>query len=494
MFNLSNWPASGNSPTAAAKANPAGSTARSVDTSSHSISGTRCISRSPSRMIELARIIASETDKLESYMTENNLPMPGLDPNGPSDFPNLPEDIEKSRMEIINATRELEALAHGPKEDIRWKAWSYQDSLSLQLVNHFGLAKLVPVDGIITLAELQTKTSLDVVNLARVLRHAMTNRIFCEPSPGVIAHTATSRLLSEDQTLQDWIGYNLEDNFPASAHVLQALKAHPEATSLTRTGFNFAFNTVDKEPMFVTFEKDPARARRFGGAMVSLTGGGGYEIKHLVDSYDFSDVDAQGGTLVDIGGSHGFVCVDLAKKWKNMKFVVQDLQETVDSAPKPISSDAQVADRIQLMAHDFFTDQVVKNADVYFFRWIIHNYPTPYAVSILKNLVPALKPGAKVVIKDHCLREPGQETPWDERIIRSMDMVMLAVLNAQERNEEEYRNLFKAADERFVFNGVLRPKGCRMSIIEAVWDPEGVQKRADTDPLSKETAAQDVNE
>ncbi|CCF44287.1 hypothetical protein CH063_13738 [Colletotrichum higginsianum] len=55
-----------------------------------------------------------------------------------------------------------------------------------------------------------------------------------------------------------------------------------------------------------------------------------------------------------------------------------------------------------------------------------------------------------------------------------MDMVMLAVLNAQERNEDEYRELFKAADERYVFKGVMRPRGCRMSIIEAVWDPEGL--------------------
>ncbi|GKT62234.1 O-methyltransferase [Colletotrichum tofieldiae] len=442
---------------------------------------------SPSRLTELAKKIAFETEKLEKYMKENNLPMPTLDPSGPGDFPKLPDDIQKSRMEIIYATRELGALAHGPREDVRWKTWSYQDSLSLQLVNHFGLAKLVPIDGTITLTELQPKTTLDPVNLARILRHVMTNRIFREPSPGVIAHTAASRLLAEDQALQDWVGYNLEDNFPASAHVLQALKTHPEATSLTRTGFNFAFDTVDKEPMFVTFGKDPARAKRFGGAMLSLTGGEGYEVKYLVDSYDFSDIDAKGGTLVDVGGSHGFVCVDLAKKWKKMKFVVQDLPKTVDSTPKPICEDAQVAERIETVAHDFFQEQTVKDADVYFFRWIIHNYSTPYAVSILKNLVPALKPGAKVVIKDHCLREPGQETPWDERIIRSMDMVMLAVLNAQERNEDEYRELFKAADERYVFKGVMRPKGCRMSIIEAVWDPEGVEKGVDTEAGPKES-------
>jgi hypothetical protein len=221
----------------------------------------------------------------------------------------------------------------------------------------------VPLDSTITLAELQTKTTLDPINLARILRHAMTNNIFREPSPGVIAHTAASRLLAQDAQLQAWVGFNGEDIFPAASKVLTALKTHPEATSLTRTGFNFAFDTVDKEPMFVTFGKDPMRAKRMGAAMVSLTGGEGYEVKYLVDNYDFSDIDAAGGTLVDLGGSHGFVCVDLAKKWKNMKFVVQDLPKTIDSAPKPISEDPQIAERIELLAHDFFKEQVTKNAD-----------------------------------------------------------------------------------------------------------------------------------
>ena len=35
--------------------------------------------------------------------------------------------------------------------------------------------------------------------------------------------------------------------------------------------------------------------------------------------------------------------------------------------------------------------------------------------------------------------------------MRSMDLVMLAVLNAQERSEAEFRELFRAADERFAF-------------------------------------------
>lgn len=191
----------------------------------------------------------------------------------------------------------------------------------------------------------------------------MTNNIFCEPSPGFIAHTANSRLLAQDTSLQAWIGFNSEDIFPAAGHVMQALKSHPEATSITHTGFNFAFSTVGEEPMFVTLGKDPVKAKRFANAMLSFTNGEGYEISYFVDNYDLSEVNERGGTFVDVGGSHGFVSVELAKKWKNMKFIVQDLPKTIDSAPQPICEDETVSERISLQAHDFFTKQPVKGAD-----------------------------------------------------------------------------------------------------------------------------------
>ena len=463
---------------------------KEVDASSLNVKPTKTASSSddasvvepapaPSRMVVLSQTIARETAKIEAYMNENNLTMPSFDVDSPADFPHLPPDILKSRHEVLFASRELNLLAHGPRESLRWGVWQFLDVLALQVLNHFGIAKLFPADSTISLAELQSKTSLDPVNLARLLRLAMTNGIFREPSPGIIAHSAASKVLAEDGDLEAWIGFNLEDIFPASAHVLQSLKTHPEATSLVRSGFCFAFDTVDKEPMFATFGKDPLRAKRMGKAMVSLTGGEGYEVSHFVDGYDLTDIDAKGGTFVDVGGSHGFVCVDLAQKYKNIKFVVQDLPKTIDSAPKPIAEDAQVAERIELVAHDFFTEQVTKDADVYYLRWIIHNYSTPYAVKILKNLIPALKPGAKIVINDHCLLESGMETPWDERVMRGMDVVMLTLLNAQERTEREFRGLFEAAGEGFVFGGVKRAEGCRMSVVEAVWRPDLVGKEGE---------------
>ena len=74
-------------------------------------------------MVALAQKIAKETDKLEAYMKENNLPMPSFDVDAPADFPKLPEEIQKSRQEIIYSTKELGMLAHGPRECLRWGVW-----------------------------------------------------------------------------------------------------------------------------------------------------------------------------------------------------------------------------------------------------------------------------------------------------------------------------------------------------------------------------------
>lgn len=88
---------------------------------------------------------------------------------------------------------------------------------------------------------------------------------------------------------------------------------------------------------------------------------------------------------------------------------------------------------------------------VYFFRWIFHNYSRPWATKILKQIVPALKSGSRVIINDYCVGKSGSEKPEDERVLRGMDLVMGALLNSQERSEEEYRELFKLTDPRFSF-------------------------------------------
>jgi hypothetical protein len=73
---------------------------------------------------------------------------------------------------------------------------------------------LFPTNGTATFEEIAEKVGLDIINVRRFLRHAMTNRIFQEVKPGVVAHTAASKILAEDQAMVDWVGFCVEEMWP----------------------------------------------------------------------------------------------------------------------------------------------------------------------------------------------------------------------------------------------------------------------------------------
>jgi hypothetical protein len=76
------------------------------------------------RMGVLAEIIRAETEKLETYLKENGIAQPSFHVDAPGDFPRLPDDIQESRQKIVFATNELANLVRGPRESVRFGAWS----------------------------------------------------------------------------------------------------------------------------------------------------------------------------------------------------------------------------------------------------------------------------------------------------------------------------------------------------------------------------------
>jgi trans-aconitate methyltransferase len=123
-------------------------------------------------------------------------------------------------------------------------------------------------------------------------------------------------------------------------------------------------------------------------------------LRHLTDGWSWAALPSP-ATVVDLGGSHGDAAFALAQKYANLHIIVQDLPEIV--------ADSKTRDgvKVEFMVHDFFTEQPVKDADVYFFRWIMHNWTDKYAIEILRALVPALKKGARVLVMDFVMPEPG---------------------------------------------------------------------------------------
>jgi len=123
-----------------------------------------------------------------------------------------------------------------------------------------------------------------------------------------------------------------------------------------------------------------------------------------------------GSTIVDVGGSQGHVSAHLAERFPNLKFVVQDRPEVIDGADTKIPEGLK--ERVTFMEHDMFTEQPVKGADVYLFRYVLHDWSDKYSIKAFKQLVPAIKKGGKVVIQDHLLPEPGTLSLLQEMQLR----------------------------------------------------------------------------
>lgn len=70
-----------------------------------------------------------------------------------------------------------------------------------------------------------------------------------------------------------------------------------------------------------------------------------------------------------------------------------------------------------------------------------------------------------------CCTHPQAHAISTDSPFRSMDLTMLALLNAKERDVSGWTDLFAQADPRYKFLGAKTPAGSRMSIMEAVWEP-----------------------
>ncbi|KUJ13969.1 putative O-methyltransferase [Mollisia scopiformis] len=416
-----------------------------------------------SRIQELARIIAVHTDLIDLFITSKDQQQPSFDINLPETL-SLPSALQESRKLVIEAMTELKELLQGPKELLLSN--SSNQLLSLRYIYHFRIAHSFPVGAEATFLQISKVCGLNEPDVRRIMRHEMAHRIFREVQKGVVVHTGASQLLAQNRQLQAWVGTCVEEMWPSAA--VPAMIKWPNSQKPSHTGFSLANDT--DEPIYETLRKDPQRAARFAEGMSSFATGAGYETQHVVEYSLWSSIS--GGLVVDCGGSHGDFMIAIAKKYPSWNFIVQDLASTIESRPELPPG---LENRVTFMAHDFFTEQPVKNADVYFFRWIFHNWSDRYSLRILRSLIPALKPQARVIINDACLPEPNTLPIMAERSIRSMVLSMLQILNAREREKQDWEDVFKLADPRFKFLGIQQPQESRLAFIEAIWEPTRVR-------------------
>ena len=169
-------------------------------------------------------------------------------------------------------------------------------------------------------------------------------------------------------------------------------------------------------PVFRALANMPDRATVFAGAMQWHAMLPGFSAQYLIGAFPWGS----GGelTVVDVGGGLGHVSRALVEHSPSVKCIVEDSPDVIMQGQEGLPADLR--ERISFQAHDFFQEQPIKGADVYLLRLVLHDWSDKYSKMIVKALIPALKPGAKIVINDRVIPGHGETHYLVEREARSV--------------------------------------------------------------------------
>ncbi|KAI4595113.1 hypothetical protein KJ359_007088 [Pestalotiopsis sp. 9143b] len=369
------------------------------------------------RIVELSARIADNTAKVNEYLNAHHLPTPSFDVSAPlqSMIPNTEVEIEAARVAIIDDTLELRRLMLGPRDYLM--TFTSNELLSQHAIVHFRLDHSFPVGSEASFAEIAEYSGLLEDDVSQIIRRA----------------------------------------------ALQAMVKYHKSEEPNETGFAL-YNNTDK-PIYEFFSDHPEKAHRFSNVMRALSSRSDLAMVHTVNGFDWGQLGS--GTIVDVGGSEGQVAIAISRAFPKLSIIVQDLASVVEAGKKDLPED--LAGRVTFMTHDFLTPQPVQNAEVYLFRWILHNWSDKYCVRILRNLVPALKEGANIVVVDNVAPEPGSISNWAETRMRNMDLIQKVMQNSHERDLNGWGKVFMTADPRFDFLDAKQPAGSTLWIIVFQW-------------------------
>ncbi|KAI1172932.1 O-methyltransferase [Nemania sp. FL0916] len=416
-----------------------------------------------SELEQLAHDITSKTQEFIAVLRRNGYSLPSHDPDI-AGHDSLPIEANILQSNLMELTTELQTLVQGSRLHVHNQILAHVNLVNLHAIYSFKLPNRVPVEGSISYEELAGKVQVNEDVIRRIARYAITKHIFRETDGGNgLAHSATSKMLAESPMMMEWIGMVCEEMWPAATQAVPALAKWPRSQEPQHSGYALAHGL--KTHVFDMLVDQPERAARFANAMVYFNSIKDLASHHLCDAYDWKSVTQ----VVDIGGSAGSTAAALATRLPQLSIIIQDQAVLEDQARQSIPP--ALVDRVSFMAHDFFQDQPVCNADVYHFRWIFHDWSDRYCLKLLRALVPALKPGARVIVSDFVVPESGATSRYMEGLVRGFDLAMMELFNAREREEHDWQRLFAEADSRFQFAGINTVPGAALAFISAIWKP-----------------------
>jgi hypothetical protein len=306
-----------------------------------------------------------------------------------------------------------------------------------------GLADLLN-GGTMSVEKLAKATQTIESRLYRIMRALASIGIFAESQPGYFKLTPLAELLRTDSpdSMRDFaIMMGSPWHAGAWANILHSV-----------TQEESSFRGLYQTELFEYLQENPQAAAEFNQAMTFTSQ---KQAGAVSQAYDFSGA----GTVVDVGGGHGFLLSSLLKVYDGMSGILFDLPSVASEARKFLGM-AGLGKRCQVIEGSFFSG-VPKGGDLYILKYIIHDWDGEDALKILNNCRKAMNPSNKLLVIDAVvpLKKPSFGKTW-------ADIEMMVLLpNGRERTEAEFCDLFQRSG--FELCNII-PMRSELSILEAI--------------------------
>jgi len=290
---------------------------------------------------------------------------------------------------------------------------------ALHVAAVLGLADLL-ADGPRSADELAQTTGNHARTLYRVLRILVAAGVFAEDRAGRFRLTALGQPLRSDAP--DSVraaSIFLSGESELEGRLIDCVRSGKTAIELA-SGTNW-----------IEYYRQPARAAVFNTAMTALSNA---HYAGVVDAYNFKSIRK----VIDVGGGHGRLLSMILSAYPKLRGVLFDLPHAFEGGKEAIA-EAGLSDRCEVVSGDFFCS-VPSGGDAYILSRVIHDWHDEKAAAILKVVRAVLPANGRLLLFETMIRASNR---LSYPLLSDLNMVIRT--GGCERNEAEYRALYRAA-------------------------------------------------
>ncbi|KAJ7354209.1 S-adenosyl-L-methionine-dependent methyltransferase [Mycena albidolilacea] len=374
-----------------------------------------------------------------------------------------PEAAEAAHI-IAAAALQLETIVTPPQVSLSHIV--HLKSSALRICLESGVTEILCEAGSqgIHVKDIGKKNGQDPERLGCFMHYLATHHVHRQVSLNVFAHTRISSMLDtlkpSTKVITDLenkhngttglaalVSHHLDETFKASAYAWETLSdpatrfsGNPAAASLAHV-----IGSADMLWTYYARLEECFRHDRFGIGMEGIQALQPPDA--ILKAYDWGQL-AAGSLIVDVASGVGTLCLTLAEKFPELKFVVQDLEVLFSRGKRSLWNKKMPAvmssGQVKFQVHDFFTPQCQTGATVFMILTHLSVATAPETTLLLFETILPLaihNPNAK---EEGLLEAPSPllvNYGGANDMGYNVDFVMFLLFNAQERTQMQFVEL-----------------------------------------------------